>query len=157
VRTVFVDDFTSQTWRCDCSGGHHRAAAELSSSLFKLFCSRQRNPAQSRRFSDSQHTNRLKQRSQTQSGTVAVFSVKGFAKSDSLFVFLCFDVCFQECEATVSQHISNVNKSLPSSSRIQAFKVLGREFSVKEGEITSHALIVPKVIEAKYKHIIEQL
>ncbi len=63
----------------------------------------------------------------------------------------------KECTALISDHVASVNKKLPVPSRVQAYRILPKEFSVKEGEVTSHALLVPQVIEKKYRQVIDQL
>lgn len=63
----------------------------------------------------------------------------------------------KECVKLMSDHVANVNKQLPAHSRVMAHRVLPKEFSVKEGEVTSHALVVPQMIEKKHSQIIKEL
>jgi len=57
----------------------------------------------------------------------------------------------------MDKHVMTVNSTLPVASRVRSYRLTPKEFSVKEGEVTSHALVVPSVLQAKYASLIKEL
>jgi long-chain acyl-CoA synthetase len=57
----------------------------------------------------------------------------------------------------IKKHITQINSELSSFETIKRFSLLTKEFSVAEGEMTVSLKLRPRVIEAKYKSIIDHL
>ncbi len=57
----------------------------------------------------------------------------------------------------IDKHVAAVNASLPFESRVRSYRLTPKEFSIKEGEVTSHALVVPSVLQTKFASLINEL
>ncbi len=57
----------------------------------------------------------------------------------------------------VAEHIKKVNEKLASFETIKDFRILDRDFSVEEGEITPTLKVKRNVVEEKYAHLIDQM
>ncbi len=58
---------------------------------------------------------------------------------------------------TIDKHVAAVNATLPAASRVRSYRLTPKEFSIKEGEVTSHMLVVPSVLQRKYANLINEL
>jgi len=56
----------------------------------------------------------------------------------------------------IDKHVEAVNASLPSASRVASYRIIPKEFSVKGGEVTSHALVIPTVLSVKYASLMKE-
>jgi long-subunit acyl-CoA synthetase (AMP-forming) len=59
-----------------------------------------------------------------------------------------------EVLSRIDQHVADLNNRLPEAARIQRYKVLAREFSVREAEATPSMLLCRTVVAKKYGDLI---
>ncbi len=63
----------------------------------------------------------------------------------------------EEVNQKIKKHLATVNQNLASYERIKYFKILSKDFSIDEGEMTPTMKMKRAVIESNYKEVIDQM